>query len=175
MGDVGFTPEVEVPRDKQKNVSLLAALIPGRRMESYTIRDGAITSETVVEWMESNLFPLCGRTFPLQTVVVVTDNARCHGSLVENCVTRNGFRYLKTIPYGPQTNPIERASSQIKSFVARGSHADGSELKAQIRQGIESVAEQHTTNYLRAHLSVLEQMQRSFMLGSDHVFSCVDE
>ena len=67
---VGFTPEVEVPRDKQKNVSLLAALIPGRRMESYTIRDGSITSEIIVEWMESDLSPLCRRTFPLRLLLL---------------------------------------------------------------------------------------------------------
>ena len=172
---VGFTPEVQVPRDKQKNVSLLAALIPGQKIESYVIKDGPITSETVVKWMESSLFPLCRRVFPLQTVVIVMDNAGCHGSLVEGCIVRNGFRYLKTIPYSPQTNPIERVFSQIKAFVARRSHADGSELKSQIKQGIESVTEENTTNYLRAHLSVMEQIQRGFLLGSDHVFNCVDE
>ena len=67
---VGFTPEVEVPSNKQRNVSLLAALIPGRRMESYTIRDGSITSEIIVEWMESDLSPLCRRTFPLRLLLL---------------------------------------------------------------------------------------------------------
>ena len=62
----------------------------------------------------------------------------------------------------PQTNPIERSFSQIKSCVARRTHADGAELKTQIERGIESVTEEHTTNYLRAHLSVLEQVRRGF-------------
>ena len=167
---VGFTPEVEVPSNKHRNVSLLAALIPGRKMESYVIRDGSITGEIIVEWMESNLFPLCRRVFPLQPVIIVMDNARCHGSLVESCILRNGFRYLKTVPYSPRTNPIERSFSQIKSYVAKRTHADRSGLKAQIKQGIESVTEQHTTNYLGTHLAILEQIQRGFLLGSDHVF-----
>lgn len=44
--------------------------------------------EIVVEWMESD-------RSPLQPVVSVMDNARCHGGVVEECIVRNGFRYLK--------------------------------------------------------------------------------
>ena len=37
-GIVGYTPETETPTNKGQNVSLLAALVPGRRIESYTIQ-----------------------------------------------------------------------------------------------------------------------------------------
>ena len=37
-GAVGCTPEVEVPTNKGQNISLLAALIPGRRIEAYSIQ-----------------------------------------------------------------------------------------------------------------------------------------
>ena len=169
-GIVGYTPEVEMPTNKGQNISLLAALIPGKRIESYSIQRGAMTGERIVEWMQSNLFPYLRRVFPERTAVIVMDNAQCHGTAVQTCIAQNNFRFLKTVPYSPQTNPIERSFSQIKSYVAKRTHADRSGLKAQIKQGIESVTEQHTTNYLGTHLAILEQIQRGFLLGSDHVF-----
>ena len=42
-------------------------------------------------------------------------------------------------------------------------------------QGLESITEEQSTNYLRAHLQVLEDVQRGFKLGSDHVFSEINE
>lgn len=102
------------------------------------------------------------------------DNAQCHGLAVQECIVRNGYRYLKTVPYSPQTNPIERMFSQVKSFVSGRTKANGTQLMAQIREGVGSVTPDHTTNYLRAHLSVLELIQSGFLLGSDHVFKLVE-
>lgn len=125
--------------------------------------------------MERNLFPYCRREHGNNPVVIVMDNAQCHGSAVEACIARNGYRFLKTIPYSPQTNPIERVFSQIKSHVARRVHVNGDELVEQIKEGIRSVTEDHTINYMRAHLAVIELIQRGFLLGSDHVFSFTNE
>ena len=172
---VGLTPEVEVPNNRGQNVSLLAALIPGRRIESYMIRRGSITSELIVEWMETNLFPLIRKVFERAPVVIVMDNARCHGAAVQECIVRNGYRYLKTVPYSPQTNPIERVFSQVKSFVSRRVPSDGNQLIEQIKSGVESVTEDNTWKYLKAHWSVMKLIQRGFLLGSDHVINFIEE
>ena len=171
---VGYTPEIQVPKNKEKNISLLAALIPGRPVESYHIKRGPITSEDIVTWMNNDLFPLCEREFAGQPVVIVMDNAQCHGLAVQQSITEHGYRFLKTVPYSPQTNPIERMFSQVKSFVSRRTKENGSQLIAQIQEGIRSVTSENTTNYLRAHLSVLELIQRGFLLGSDHVFKLAE-
>ena len=116
---VGYTPEIETPNNREKNISLLATLIPGHKITSYLIKRNAITSNDVVNWMTSSLFPECRRIFGSRPVVIVMDNARCHGVDVELCIINNKFRFLKSIPYSPQMNPIERIFSQIKSFVSR--------------------------------------------------------
>ena len=55
-------------------------------------------------------------------MVFVMDNAKCHGNAVEECIATNGYRFLKTVPYSPQMNPIERVFSQVKSYVSRRTH-----------------------------------------------------
>ena len=172
---VGFTPEVEVPSNKEQNVSLLAALIPGRKVEFYQIKKGSFTSDIIVEWLTRNLIPLCKRVYGTRPVVFVTDNAQCRGNAVEECIVINGYRFLKTVPYSPQMNPIERIFSQVKSYVSRRTRSDGRELVRQIVQGLESITEEQSTNYLMAHLQVLEDVQRGFKLGSYHIFSEVNE
>lgn len=112
------TPEVEVPSNRQRDVSLLAALVSGRAMESYVIKDGSMTGEITVEWMGSTLSPLCRGVFPLQPVVIAMDNAKHYGALVEGCIPRNGSRYRRQ-HHAAQTDPVECSSSQIESYVAR--------------------------------------------------------
>lgn len=166
---VGCTPEMTVPRSREQNIPLLAALIPGRRAESYHNQRGPIRSGDMVRWPRENLMPHCRRVFGGRPVVVVMDNAQCRGLAVQTCIAEEGYRYLETIPCSPQTNPIERMFSRVKSYASRGTRANGNELIAQIEEGIRNVAE-HSTDYLRAHLSVLEPTQRGSQLGSDHVF-----
>ena len=97
-------------------MSLLAALIPGRKIESYTIKRGSITSELIVEWMETSLLPLIRRAFEGSPVAVVMDNARCHGAAVQECIVRNGYRYLNAVPYSPQASPVEGASAKSRAL-----------------------------------------------------------
>lgn len=142
----GCTPEIVVPKNKEKNISLLAALIPGRPVESFLIKRGSITSDDIVGWMNNDLFPLCKREFAGQPVVIVMDNAQCHGLAVQQSITEHGYRFLKTVPYSPQTNPIERMFSQVKSFVSRRTKANGNQLISQIQEGIRCVTPENTTN-----------------------------
>ena len=173
-GIVGHTPEIETPTNKGQNISLLAALIPGREIESYSIQRGAMTGERIVEWMQSDLFPYLRRVFPGRTAVMVMDNAQCHGVAVQRCITENNFRFLKTVPYSPQTNPIERVFSQVKSFVSRRTPADGTQLMSQIEEGVKSVTPEQTINYLKAHWGTMNDILRGIQPGSDHVVAFVE-
>lgn len=173
-GVVGYTPEIEMPTNRGQNISLIAALIPGRKIESYSIQRGAMTGERIVEWMQSNLFPHLRIIFPGKTVVIIMDNAKCHSVIVQTCITENNYRFLKTVPYSPQTNPIERVFSQVKSFVARRTPADGIQLMAQIEEGVKSVSPEQTINYLKAHWGVLSDILRGIQPGSDHVVAFIE-
>ena len=145
-----------------------AALIPGREIEPYSIQKGAMTGERIVEWMQGDLFP--GRT-----VVVVMDNAQCYGVAVQACITESNFRSIKTILHSPQTNPIERVFSQVKSFVSRRTPADRAQLMAQIKEGVESVSPEQTNNYSKAHWGVMRLISRGILPGSDHVIAFVED
>lgn len=156
-------------------MSLLAALIPGRRIESHTIKRGSTTSELIVEWMETSLLPLIRRAFEGSPVAVAMDNARCHGAAVQECIVRNGYRYLNAVPYSPQASPVEGAFSQVKSLVSRRVPSDGNQLIEQIKRGVESATEDNTWNYLKARWSAMKLAQRGFLLGSDHVINFIEE
>lgn len=111
MAVVGFAPETNVCTNKGQNTSLLAATTQGEdRVLSHKERVDSI--RCIVEWMERELFPYCRREFGNSPVVFVMDNAQCHGSAVEACTAGNGCRFLETIPYGPQTNPVEGVFGQ---------------------------------------------------------------
>ena len=133
-----------------------------------------MTGERIVEWMQSNLFPHLRIIFPGKTVVIIMDNAKCHSVIVQTCITENNYRFLKTVPYSPQTNPIERVFSQVKSFVARRTPADGIQLMAQIEEGVKSVSPEQTINYLKAHWGVLSDILRGIQPGSDHVVAFIE-
>lgn len=171
---VGFTPEVEAPSSKGKNISLLASLVAGRKMECYLIHEGAITGEIIAQWIATSLVPYMRAVFGTRPCVVVMDNAACHGELATKAITSAGYRYLKTVPYSPQTNPIEKAFSQIKSHVSRRVTEDAASLKAQIIEGIRSVSETNANNYVAAQWDITELILRGFLLGSDHIFKFVE-
>ena len=113
-------------------------------------------------------------TFGSRPCVIVLDNAACHGYLATEAITRSGYRYLKTVPYSPQLNPIEHSFSQIKSKVSRRVAEDATTLKKQIIKGIESVTEANTINYEVAEWEVTELVLRGFLIGSDHIFRFVE-
>ena len=102
---VGYTPEIVVPKNKEKNMSLLAAPIQGRPVESFHIKRGSITSDDIVMWMGNNLFPLCEREFAGQPVIIIMDDAQCHSLAVLQSITEHGYRFLKTVPFSPQNKP----------------------------------------------------------------------
>ena len=94
---------------------------------------------------------------PLHPVVIVVDSAGCHGALVENGVSRDGFGCLKTTPHNPPTNGTPLQPDRVPC--GKGAQADGVGPRTQVVLGMEGVTEEPTTDYLRAHLSVLEQTQ----------------
>ena len=147
---------------------------PGEKGRGLPHPRGAMTGERIAEWMRGDLFPLLRGVFPDKPVVTVMDNAQCRGVAVQTCI---GERLQA--PQGgalqPRTNPIEGVFSQVKSFVSRRTPVNGEELVTQIREGVASVTEENTWNYLKARWGVMKLILRGFQLGSDHVFAFVEE
>lgn len=123
---MGYTLEIQVPKNKG-NISLLAALVPGRPVESYRIKRGPIASDDIVMWMNNGLFPLCEREFAGRLVVIGMD-----------WLCRTWVWVPEDSALLPQTNPIERMFSQVKSFVSRrtkeNSPNTGRDWKCYIRE-----------------------------------------
>ena len=171
---VGFSPEIEAASGRGKNISLLAALVPGRKIECYMLQDGSITGEIFANWITNSLVPYLRAVFGSRPCVIVLDNAACHGCLATEAITRSGYRYLKTVPYSPQLNAIERAFSQIKNKVSRRVSENTASLKEQIIEGIKCVTEENTNNYEAVQWHVTELILRGFLIGSDHIFRFVE-
>ena len=126
-------------------------------------------------WVDADQFvPMPWKGFPGDAVVTIVDNAQCRGVAVQTCITENNFRFPKTVPYGPQTNPVERVFGQVRSYVARRTPADGARLLSQIEEGVKSVSPEQTSNYLKAHWGVIRLILRGIQPGSDHVVAFVE-
>jgi transposase len=130
---IGETPWINVPTQRGRNVSLIAAIsISG--ILSFSIVSGAFNTLRMVQWCQESLLPsIMGRR-----VVFVMDNASFHHSTtVAEVMTSNGSRIQFLPPYSPQINPIEQVFSCVKSrFKAHRPRPASQDELQEIIQGI---------------------------------------
>jgi transposase len=101
--------------------SLLPALTVNGYL-SYTIFQGAITSELMEEFLEYQVLPFCN-PHPAPNSVIVLDNASIHRSArVRQLCEAAGVILEYLPPYSPDYNPIEKSFKQLKGWIK--CHAD---------------------------------------------------
>jgi transposase len=89
---------------------------------SYTVFQGAFTSELMEEFLEYQVLPFCN-PHPAPNSVIVLDNASIHRSArVRQLCEAAGVRLEYLPPYSPDYNPIEKSFKQLKGWIKL--HAD---------------------------------------------------
>lgn len=87
--------------------------------------------------------------------LILMDNAAFHRSnIVHQHIQDMGCAYLHTIPYHPETNPIEEFFSQLKHYIKAVSPQSYDEVVEVVNRIVrERITAQHLTNYFRHMLS----------------------
>ena len=84
------------------------------------VADGQVTTDTVMDFLNNHLLPLCN-AYPSPMSVLVCDNARTHKKhLISTACAAKGVLVLFLPPYVPEFNPIENLFNCAKSMLKRG-------------------------------------------------------
>lgn len=139
----------------QKKTLLVA--ISSNGVVAWKLYDqGGMTSERVVEFLENMLRNRKG-------AVVLMDNAPAHSAKrVKEFVQKTGNQLVYSVPYSPQTNPIEEYFNQLKHYIRKEKAQTLKELDTAIRKAIMTIEQKgNIQNYfLHAfHPQVLKQRQ----------------
>ena len=111
---VGQSTSVTVDKVRHPNHTVVAAMIVGQ--EFYLeIMEGACNNERFREFCRNLIVVLKQKLDLRKPLVVVLDNARIHAKNIHQIFWQHHIYVLKTIPYSPQTNPIELSFSQAKN------------------------------------------------------------
>ena len=114
---VGQSVSVQVDKVRHPNHTVVAAMIVGH--EFYLeIMEGACTNERFQVFCQNLIVVLKEKLDLRKPLVVVMDNARIHIRNIHQLFWQHHIYVLKTIPYSPQTNPIELSFSQAKNEMA---------------------------------------------------------
>src|SRR5947209_14747109 len=104
----------KVPRNKGKNMTVIASLSPSGMGESLLLEDAA-NGEMFTLYLEKILMP---SLHPGQ--IIIMDNASIHeGEKVRQAIEAKGCHLLFLQPYSPDFSPIEEAFSKIKAVLRR--------------------------------------------------------
>jgi transposase len=103
------------PRNRGRNLSLLAALTAAGPSEAALVVEGPVDSNVFLVFVREVLVPSLEAGS-----IVVMDNLNVHKRpLVRELIEGAGCRLLFLPKYSPDLNPIEQAFSKVKSFPKR--------------------------------------------------------
>ena len=104
----------KAPRNWGKNVLLVCAIDSGGVKPSMSV-EGAVDGRAFEAYVEHFLVPNLERG-----QIIVMDNLSVHKSKrVERLIEEAGAQLLFLPPYSPDFNPIEEASSKVKSILRK--------------------------------------------------------
>lgn len=146
-GPRGKRVELPVPKNRKKNVSILAAMSL-KGIVGYTTREGSFKGDTFLEGFTKSLLPGLKAG-----AVVVLDNARIHHKVREELkelLKKKGGRLLFLPPYSPEFNPIEKAWSKVKHLLKQAEARDMGSLVLAIKQAFLSVTQSDIKGWFAA-------------------------
>lgn len=120
----------------------------------------AISNRGVIGWRLYESGAMSGERFAkflndfivgkYQNKTIVMDNAGAHRTnIVKNTITNSGNSYLYTVPYRPQTNPIEEWFSQLKHYLKLDPALRFGQIKRSVARSINKIKREHHRNYFR--------------------------
>ena len=130
-----------------KKYNLLTA-ITYNKIIGWTLYEklkGGIRKEQIIEFYKRYI----NRKY--RNHLILMDNASPHRSLLLRKLIKNsGNQLLYTVPYHPETNPIEEFFSQLKHYIRKQGPSNYNQIKREIRKIIKTkVKKTHLTNYFK--------------------------
>ena len=126
-----------------RKFTLLCAISNSKCISATLYKEGGMTKERFVEFLEANIFN------KYKNHLIILDNAGSHNNeYVKQAIINSGNKYLFTIPYTPKTNPIEQYFNQIKHYLKLNKKVlKYDELVIEIRNAIKQVKKENYKNY----------------------------
>ena len=126
-----------------RKFTLLCAISNSKCVGATLYKEGGMTKERFVEFLEANIFN------KYKNHLIILDNAGSHNNeYVKQSIINSGNKYLYLIPYNPQLNPIEQYFNQIKHYLKLNKKVlKYDELVIEIRNAIKQVKKENYKNY----------------------------
>ena len=126
-----------------RKFTLLCAISNSKSVGATLYKEGSMTKERFVEFLEANIFN------KYKNHLIILDNAGSHNNeYVKQAIINSGNKYLFTIPYTPKTNPIEQYFNQIKHYLKLNKKVlKYDELVIEIQNAIKQVKKENYKNY----------------------------
>ena len=127
-----------------KKFTLLCAINNKKCIGANLYKEGGMTKERFVEFLEENIFN------KYKDNLIVLDNAGSHNNqYVKDAILKSGNKYLFSVPYNPKTNRcIEEYFNQIKYYLKLNKKIlKYDELKEEVKRAIKNVKKENYKNY----------------------------
>ena len=126
-----------------RKFTLLCAISNSKCAGATLYKEGGMTKERFVEFLEANIFN------KYKNHLIILDNAGSHNNkYVKQAIINSGNKYIFTIPYTPKTNPIEQYFNQIKHYLKLNKKVlKYDELVVEIKNAIKQVKKENYKNY----------------------------
>ena len=134
----------EVPRNRGRNTSILAAMSPAGLLATRTL-EGSTNTAKLLSYLEEVLCPVLR---PGQTVIL--DNLPAHKNrAVRARVEAAGCRLVFLPAYSPDFNPIEHAFAKLKAFLRKAKARTREALEEAIAAGLATITSQDACGWFK--------------------------
>jgi transposase len=127
-----------------RKFTLLCAISNSKCVGATFYKEGGMTKERFVEFLEANIFN------KYKNHLIILDNAGSHNNeYVKQAIINSGNKYLFSLPYTPKTNrTIEEFFNQIKHYLKLNKKVlKYDELAIEIKNAIKQVKKENYKNY----------------------------
>jgi transposase len=126
-----------------RKFTLLCAISNSKCVGATLYKEGGMTKERFVEFLEANIFN------KYKNHLIILDNAGSHNNeYVKQAIINSGNQYLFSLPYTPRCNVIENWFNQLKHYLKLNKKVlKYDELVVEIKNAIKQVKKQNYKNY----------------------------
>ncbi len=133
----------KVPRNRGKNLTLIASLTFDGGMGESMVIEGSTTGAVFEGYVEMFLAPKLG-----EGQIVIMDNLKAHkGERVRELIEAKGCEVIFLPPYSPDLNPIEEAFSKIKGILREAAARTRETLLETISEALSKVTVQDARGF----------------------------
>ena len=118
----------------------------------YENLKGGIKKEQLVEFYKKHIYD------KYKKYLILMDNARPHKAIIlKDLIKKSGNNLLYTVPYNPQTNPVEEFFSQLKHYIRKRSPQNYKEINDSIIKILkDKIKRKHLKNYFKHGFKIFD-------------------